>query len=305
MKSEIISHIPEDIIAQPGGNLNSKGFTLVELLFVVAILGVVMGAMFTLYQTHQRSAITQEEVVEVQQNLRVSMESITRDLEMAGFLVPSGRNPLEAATATSLTINTASAVGRHARINADATTVATETIFTVDSPEAVDIFDNGDYVRIIRPQDRSQPITGPLTVNGVSRTTPSLKISTTAGIEVKRGDVIVRTTDDAFNPNTIVYSLGDSATLGVLCPAGQFCIARMTNEGTPDQDTQIVANNIKAAGLQFSYRMKDGTETSAPADRSQIRAVRVTISGETVTTVALSGAAKEREVTSVVAIRNR
>lgn len=297
MKSEIISHIPEDIIAQPGGNLNSKGFTLVELLFVVAILGVVMGAMFTLYQTHQRSAITQEEVVEVQQNLRVSMERITRDIEMAGFLVPSGRNPVEAATATSLTINTASATGIHARINADATTVATETIFTVDSPESVDIFNNGDYVRIIRPQDRSQPIPGPLTVNGVSRTTPSLKISTTAGVEIKRGDIIVRTTDTASNPNTIAYSL----IAGGSCPAGQSCIARNDN----GVGNEIVAGNIAANGLQFRYILNNGTETAAPADRSQIRAVRVTISGETVTTVALSGAAKEREVTSVVAIRNR
>ncbi len=64
------------------------GFTLIEILIVLAMFGVVMGVLYSLYVTHQRSAYTQDEVADVQQNLRIATDSITRDIQMAGFLIP-------------------------------------------------------------------------------------------------------------------------------------------------------------------------------------------------------------------------
>lgn len=278
---------------------NNKGFTLIELLIVCGMLGIVMGAIFTLYQTHQRSAYTQEEVVEVQQNLRIAMDSITRDIKMAGFLTPLPQTvtaPLNAAIANSITINTGAEAGVYARITANTPSIVGNTSFTVDS---VDNFANGDSVRIIRPQDGSEPITGPLTVNAPPAA-PNLTIGTTAVVDYLNGDIVVRTTNNALNPNTIRYFV---TTTGA-CPTGQSCIARRTNEGTLDVDTQIVANNI--TNLQFSYILDDNTENNAPTDLSTIRAVRVTITGQTVTTTALSGGqAKTRQIASIVRIRNR
>lgn len=65
---------------------DSRGFTLIELMVVTVMISVVMGAMYTLYKTQQRSALIQEEVVDLQQNLRIAMDSITRDVRMCGFL---------------------------------------------------------------------------------------------------------------------------------------------------------------------------------------------------------------------------
>lgn len=287
---------------KPNNIYCQKGFSLIELLIVCGMLGIVMAAIFTLYQTHQRTAYTQEEVVEVQQNLRIAMDSITRDIKMAGFLVPltpAVTNPIASFTngATnadpdSITINTASESGVYARITADTPSIVGNTTFPVDS---VDNFANGDSVRIITPQDGSERITGPLTVNAPPAA-PNLTIGTTAVVSYLNGDMIVRTTAAAANPNTVQYAYS-AAAVGTTCTSN--CLTRVAN-GT----TNVVANNI--TNLQFSYILDDNTETDAPADMSTIRAVRVTITGATVTTTALSGGqAKTRQIASVVRIRNR
>ncbi len=101
------------------------GFSLVELLIVVGMLGVVMAAIYSLYSTHQKTAFSQAEVVDVQQNLRVAMDTISRDIRSAGILIPSGTNQIFASPAgspafptytTNVRINAASAEGRFARV---------------------------------------------------------------------------------------------------------------------------------------------------------------------------------------------
>jgi type IV pilus assembly protein PilW len=62
-----------------------RGFTLVELLVAMAITAVVMGAVYSLYKTQQDSYIAQDQVVEMQQNVRASLYQMARDLRMAGF----------------------------------------------------------------------------------------------------------------------------------------------------------------------------------------------------------------------------
>lgn len=290
---------------------DDKGFSLVELIIVCGMVGLVMAAIFTLYQAHQRTAYTQEEVVEVQQNLRIAMDSISRDLKMAGFMVPGGTNPLGVATATTLTINTASQGGKYARIvSANQTvTLALNDIINL-SVDSVDNFDSNDVnnsvVRIIKPQNSEQAVSISFTITGVNPSAvcgtaaaPCLILKANAGGSgsIGKSDIIARTgtiLSESY-PNTIAYLVDSSGE----CPTGQNCIQR--DPGT----AAIVANNIKAAGLSFGYILDNGTETSVP-DLTQIRAVRVTITGETVVTTALSGGqAKQRQIASIVRIRNR
>jgi len=61
------------------------GFTLVELLVAMAMTAVVMTAVYTLYKSQQDTYIAQDQVVEMQQNLRASFYQMARDLRMAGF----------------------------------------------------------------------------------------------------------------------------------------------------------------------------------------------------------------------------
>jgi type IV pilus assembly protein PilW len=64
---------------------NKKGFTLVELLVAMAISGIVAGAIFTAFQSQQKSYLIQEQVVEMQQNLRAATDFMVKDIRMAGY----------------------------------------------------------------------------------------------------------------------------------------------------------------------------------------------------------------------------
>ena len=288
---------------------SNAGFSLVELMVVVVLFGLVMSALFTVYQTHQRSAYVQEEVVEVQQNLRIAVDDISRDIRMAGFMIPPTDFPIDSfgnnsglGGSDTITINTGSEAGKYARIDNDTTSVLGDTVFTVDSAEAVDGFDTSDAnmrVLIIKPQDKlgRSPLDVALTVSTKNRGGPTITITTaTAGISFVKGDMIVRTTAGASHPNTIVYSLVSGGT----CPANQTCLARNANSG----GNYIVANNI--TGLQFSYILDNATETDAPVELNKVRAVRVSITAATAETTALSGGqAKQRALSSIIRIRNR
>lgn len=68
-----------------GKGISSPGFTLVELLVAMVISLVVMGAIYSTYASQQRSYIVQEQVGAMQQNLRVAMYIMVKDIRMAGY----------------------------------------------------------------------------------------------------------------------------------------------------------------------------------------------------------------------------
>jgi type IV pilus assembly protein PilW len=64
---------------------NKCGFTLVELMLVVAISSIVMGAIYSAYISQNRTYIAQESVAEMQQNIRVGLGMLERDIRMAAY----------------------------------------------------------------------------------------------------------------------------------------------------------------------------------------------------------------------------
>jgi type IV pilus assembly protein PilW len=66
-----------------------KGFTLVELLVAMAISGIVVAAVYTAFVTQQKSYTVQNQVAETQQNARVGLDLIARDVRMAGYGQPA------------------------------------------------------------------------------------------------------------------------------------------------------------------------------------------------------------------------
>jgi len=68
-------------------NTNEKGFTLVEVIIVSVMLLLVLSSVYSLYTVNQRTAMTQDEVVDVQQNLRIATDTISREIRLAGFLI--------------------------------------------------------------------------------------------------------------------------------------------------------------------------------------------------------------------------
>ena len=67
-----------------GGFMN-RGFTLVELLIALAVSGIIMTGVYSAFKTQQDSYLAQEQVAEMQQNLRASLYVMTREIRMAGY----------------------------------------------------------------------------------------------------------------------------------------------------------------------------------------------------------------------------
>jgi prepilin-type N-terminal cleavage/methylation domain-containing protein len=314
------------------------GFSLVEILIVIAMLGIIMGAVYSLFLTNQRTAYVSDETVEVQQNLRIAMDTVTKDLRMAGMLVSSSvttplsipanntgvkiygsnspnpntnnactncdANPLDAGS-DSVTINMISASGLYARVGVDGTGTNTLVLVpAVGAGQASDgeLFAAGDRVSIVRPFDASLVNTNNYIVNASAAN--SITFTTNVAEEVKIGDVVAKINNLPAgggltpNPNTVLYSVVNNGVAG--CPVNQFCLARTANGDAP----AIIAQNI--ADFQLRYILDDNSVSDAPADLTLVKSVIVTIWGETATTRGLSAnTPKIRQLSSVVKLRNR
>ena len=68
--------------------LCERGFTLIELLISIVISSVIVAGGYTILTTTHRATISNERAVGTQQNIRVAMELIARDIKQAGFGMP-------------------------------------------------------------------------------------------------------------------------------------------------------------------------------------------------------------------------
>ena len=65
--------------------INNAGYTLIEILIAMAISGVVLGGIYQAYTQQMRVNNTQSLVVDMQQNARVAMNFMERDIRVAGY----------------------------------------------------------------------------------------------------------------------------------------------------------------------------------------------------------------------------
>ena len=89
-----------------------SGITLIELLIALAVFGTMAGAIYRLFVAQARAYAVQDQVVEVQQDIRGAMELMLRDLRMAGFQTSAFNSALITTTPvvtplsdTSITVN--------------------------------------------------------------------------------------------------------------------------------------------------------------------------------------------------------
>ncbi len=64
---------------------NKKGVTLIELLVVLVISGIVIGGVYRVVISQTKAYTVQDQVAEIQQDVRGAMEIMVRDIRMAGF----------------------------------------------------------------------------------------------------------------------------------------------------------------------------------------------------------------------------
>jgi type IV pilus assembly protein PilW len=64
---------------------DSAGFTLIEMLIAMAILAIVSSVAYGIFASLTRSYTSQNVTAEVQQNLRIGIEHMLRDVRLAGL----------------------------------------------------------------------------------------------------------------------------------------------------------------------------------------------------------------------------
>ena len=64
---------------------SQKGFSLLELMVAMAIASVLMAGIYTFYHNQLKTHITQQEMVDMQQDARAAMYMMTREIRMAGY----------------------------------------------------------------------------------------------------------------------------------------------------------------------------------------------------------------------------
>ena len=64
---------------------NKGGFSLIELIVALVISSIILTGIYSVYTTNQKVFATQQQVVEMEQNLRAANFMLVNDLRMAGY----------------------------------------------------------------------------------------------------------------------------------------------------------------------------------------------------------------------------
>ena len=67
----------------------SKGFTIIELMVALALTSIIMAGIMAAYVSQLKTHVTQQTIVEMQQNLRSAMQHMEKEIRMAGYDDPN------------------------------------------------------------------------------------------------------------------------------------------------------------------------------------------------------------------------
>ena len=288
----------------------SRGMTLVEMIVVMAILSVVMMAVMSLYIPMHPSTAAQTQVSDVQSNLRLALNTMTRDLMTAGFL--ASRNPIvfpdaaanfadESLTSVG-TENSTDFILRSRAVGSGFARISSATyagsIFqvTVADVGMVPKFSNGSKVRIFGSMNGEELIEN---INGgVSSANRVLTVSTTSGATIDLN--ISAASLSAAEKDELVASLVEAVVVRVRDdgqPALQTIRYRLNNgalERIVNGSTQILARNLSAVNFAYNW-----------TPQNRVNRVDIKLTGKTkaLKNDAISGE-KTREVETSVRLRN-
>ncbi|NOY88794.1 MAG: hypothetical protein GXO93_05315 [FCB group bacterium] len=75
---------------------NKGGTSLIEVMIALAITGVVTASIFKLYVVQHKNYMIQDDISDIQQNVRASIDELSKNIRMAGFDLPLGIEGIEA-----------------------------------------------------------------------------------------------------------------------------------------------------------------------------------------------------------------
>jgi prepilin-type N-terminal cleavage/methylation domain-containing protein len=244
--------------------MNQKGLTLIELLIVLVLSSLLIAGIYRTFIHQQHTYTVQEQVVDMQQNVRIAINQMVREIRMAGY----GRQD-----AVFWGVN-----GMHGKYkNVITPTDDGQSITVVGGyQEATSLKANAGSgsTSILLNDTSSFDISGKayICINGTEtfriQSIVGDQINFFPGVTLKENHFLG---EPVFLVLAITYSIGLSE--------GKTCLLRDENLGLGPQS---VAENIEF--LQFTYTLDDGSVfvNTVPGNRrDEIRMVQVAIRART------------------------
>jgi len=269
----------------------SKGVTLIELLIALLISAIIIAGIYRTFIHQQKTYATQEQVADMQQNVRVAINRMIREIRMAGF---GGKN--ENTNGNNDIINV------FGNING-----FTDIINAVDNAPRGDNVGNSDEVTVVGAFERL----GRLDQNANAGDPTITIIYDDAGKKFDTGAKMYLciagrdnyvVTGEAGNVLTInptlrrTYTVRDGAGVLIHPDTPVFLVRairyglRVDAKGVPVLFRDLYPNTLSSLrdsvaeyieDLQFRYVLADTTEVDVPANPMDVRGVRITITATT------------------------
>jgi prepilin-type N-terminal cleavage/methylation domain-containing protein len=239
---------------------NTRGFTLVEMLIAATISVIVISSALGVYLIQHKHLIVQDQISDMQQNIRASMQELSTKIRMAGYNVPVGINALNAFNTNPDTIEIIydSDLLGEVQIEHDMPQPSAE--LRCDGHDLTPLHD-GDWVFIYDP---NPPPIGEFfeitqvqyDASHIQHNTMSLLKAYPAGSKIIKMNKIkyyVDNTTDPQHPRLMVKYVG--------------------------QSPQIYADNV--TDLQFRYLLSSGVVVDVPSLVNMVREVIIDITART------------------------
>ncbi len=227
-----------------------NGVTLIELLIALVLSSILIGALYRAFITQQKTYMVQDQLADMQQNVRIAIGQMTKEIRMAGYggdMLPifgsvNGFTDIITPTSGAITVILADQVGVLKQGSAKGTNqlrVTNARIFNTDKKRYLCLNGLNNYL-----------------VQSVTEDTIVLNAPLAEGHPINQPVYLVK---------AISYYLGISGAKTVL--------RRNENTGGGGQP---LADNIES--LEFTYFDANGIETTNPSD---IRMLKVKVTART------------------------
>lgn len=260
----------------------NNGITLIELLVTLVVSSILLAGVYRTFLGQQKTYTTQEQVVDMQQNARITINRMMAEIRMAGFGNVSMVLPVTMAGKTFNDVvnpNTPAAGSLTIVLGDEATTLTAipasnkVTVNSLTDSQGNTLFDTGDKKYVSIGGVESYAVTSisgnTLTLNG------TLTYSHPVGTLV-------------YGIRAVSYQVNGARTL-------------LRDENTGDGG-QAVADNIE--NLQFGYLDANGNPT---AQNANIRAIQVTLrarSDRSDPDYKADGGYRNRQIASSIHLKN-
>jgi prepilin-type N-terminal cleavage/methylation domain-containing protein len=268
-----------------------KGVSLIELLIALLIMGILMAALYRAFGSQQRIYNIEDQVVDMQQNLRWSITKMVGKIRMAGYggnILDSFRdvNGFTSIITPIHNVNHAGPAGDSITvIMADEVSVLTKNAekgsFLLNVKNADSLFDAGAKKYLCLNGENNY------LVKRVSGTTVTLADPLAKNHSINEAVSLVK---------AITYKLQWDKTNSEM-PV-------LVEDENAGAGSQVIAENIE--NIQFFYTLSDGSVTDLPIDPENIRMVKihVTARAKTPDTQMLGDGYRRRELYVSVLVRN-